>query len=151
MSTIFSDVSEDAVKIVGENLEAVINVDPMEVLNETESAMLAKNEAVLKGLFDAKRKAFLALQDLTELTGNLTSQHMEVTNEQLQNLYNFTNSGIQSMLTSTSNQWEAMNFAMQALFQATMENINTAMNNAQSGLQVNFNLKNLIKKIKPLN
>lgn len=130
------DVSGDAAKVVEENVNAVRNLDPMEVLNETESAIIAKNEAVLKGLFDAKRKAFLALQDFTVITGNFTSQQLDATSENLQNLLNFTNSGFQNVLTSTVSQWEAMNAGMQALFNTTLENINVALNNAQSGLQV---------------
>ena len=111
----------------------------MEVLNETESAMLAKNQAVLKGLFDAKRKAFLAVKDFSVITGNFTSQQLEATHENLQNLLDYTNSGFQNILSSTVSQWEALNTGLQSLLETTLENIYLAINNAQSGIQVNLN------------
>ena len=120
-------------------MNAVRNVDPMEVLNETESAMLAKNQAVLKGLFDAKRKAFLAVKDFSVITGNFTSQQLEATHENLQNLLDYTNSGFQNILSSTVSQWEALNTGLQSLLETTLENIYLAINNAQSGIQVNLN------------
>ena len=99
----------------------------MEVLNETESAMLAKNEAVLKGLFDAKRKAFLALQDFSENTANFTSSAWSTTNQ-----------NAQLLLNSTASQWETMNVGLQNFWTNTLENLNSALNSAQSTLQVNL-------------
>merc|ERR1712038_1761958 len=44
------DVGENAASVVGQNVEAI------QVINETESAVMLKNKAVLKAVFDAKRK-----------------------------------------------------------------------------------------------
>ena len=132
----FIDVSSNAAKAVEENVEtaasavaqnvqAVRDVDPMEVLNETESAILSKNEAILKAVFDAKRKAFLALQDLSQITGDFTSQGLEITNQ-----------NVQSLLDTTVSQWEAMNTSLQMFWNTTLDNLSTALTNTQSGLQV---------------
>ena len=132
----FIDVSSNAAKAVEENVEtaanavaqnvqAVRDVDPMEVLNETESAILSKNEAILKAVFDAKRKAFLALQDLSQITGDFTSQGLEITNQNVQNL-----------LDTTVSQWEAMNTSLQMFWNTTLDNLSMALTNTQSGLQV---------------
>ena len=133
---IFIDVSSNAAKAVEENVEtaanavaqnvqAVRDVDPMEVLNETESAILSKNEAILKAVFDAKRKAFLALQDLSQITGDFTSQSLEITNQ-----------NVQTLLDTTVNQWEAMNASLQMFWNTTLDNLSLALTNTQSGLQV---------------
>ena len=118
--------------MVGENVDAVRKVDPMEVLNDTESAVLEKNEAVLKAVFDAKRKAVIALQSLTDITGNFTVEAVEITNENLQSLMN-----------STATQWEAINTVIQAFWNNSLENLNSAITNAQSNLQVSLDILNL--------
>ena len=104
----------------------------MEVLNDTESAVLEKNEAVLKAVFDAKRKAVIALQSLTDITGNFTVEAVEITNENLQSLMN-----------STATQWEAINTVIQAFWNNSLENLNSAITNAQSNLQVSLDILNL--------
>ena len=116
---------ETAASAVAQNVQAVRDVDPMEVLNETESAILSKNEAILKAVFDAKRKAFLALQDLSQITGDFTSQGLEITNQ-----------NVQSLLDTTVSQWEAMNTSLQMFWNTTLDNLSMALTNTQSGLQV---------------
>ena len=86
---------------------------------------MSKNEAILKAVFDAKRKAFLALQDLSQITGDFTSQGLEITNQNVQNL-----------LDTTVSQWEAMNTSLQMFWNTTLDNLSTALTNTQSGLQV---------------
>ena len=111
----------------------------MEVLNDTESAVLEKNEAVLKAVFDAKRKAVIALQSLTDITGNFTVEAVEITNENLQSLMN-----------STATQWEAINTVIQAFWNNSLENLNSAITNAQSNLQVSLDILSLkMPKLEP--
>ena len=89
--------------------------------------MLTKNEVVLKAIFNAKRNAFLALQDLSESTANFTSSAWDTTNLNTQLLIN-----------STSSQWEAINAGLQTFWSNALENLNAALTNAQSILQVNL-------------
>jgi len=118
------DVSTDTANSLGENVNAIRNTDPIQVINDTESAILTKNEVVLKALFDAKRKAFLALQDFSENTANFTSSAWSTTNQ-----------NAQLLLNSTASQWETMNVGLQNFWTNTLENLNSALNSAQSTLQ----------------
>ena len=91
--------------------------------------MLTKNEVVLKAVFDAKRNAVQALQDLSESTANFTLAAWSITNENAQNLMN-----------STAAQWEAMNAGLHSFWSNTLENLNAALTHAQSTLEVNLDL-----------
>ena len=86
-----TDVGENAASVVGENVEAirhgVQNVDPIQVINETESALLLKNKVVLKAVFDAKRKAYLALKDLSKITTNFTVGAIDTTSQNVEALF----------------------------------------------------------------
>ena len=110
---------------MGENVNAIRNTDPIQVINDTESAMLLKNEALLKVIFNAKRNALLALQDLSENTADFTSS-----------AWNTTNLNAHLWLNSTSTQWEAINAGFQTFWSNAFENISAAITNAQSSLQV---------------
>ena len=124
-----TDVGENAASVVGENVEAirhgVQNVDPIQVINETESAVLLKNKAVLKAVFDAKRKAVSALKDLSMITTNFSVGALTTTNINLE-----------SLLNNTSTQWESMNNGLQNFWNTTLGNLNLALTNAQSNIQV---------------
>ena len=123
------DVSTDTANSLGENVNAIRNMDPIQVINDTESAILTKNEVVLKALFDAKRKAYLALQDFSENTANFTSAAWSTTNQ-----------NAQLLLNSTTSQWQTMNAGLQNFWTNALENLDSALNAAQSTLQVNLNL-----------
>ena len=97
----------------------------MEVLDRTEDALLQKNEAVVKGIFESKRKALLALQNFTVYAGNFTTQQLDATNE-----------GIQSIVNLTSQQWEATLEGINALLAITLQNINAAISSTQVRIQV---------------
>ena len=88
---------------------------------------MTKNEVVLKAVFDAKRKAFVALQDLSLTTANFTSSAWDTTNQ-----------NAQLMINSTAAQWEAINTGLQSFWNNALENISAALANAQSSLQVNL-------------
>ena len=100
-------------------------MDPIQLINETESAVLLKNKAVLKAVFDAKRKAVSALKDLSMITTNFSVGALTTTNINLE-----------SLLNNTSTQWESMNNGLQNFWNTTLGNLNLALTNAQSNIQV---------------
>jgi len=106
------------------HVDAVQQVDPIQVINETESAVLLKNKAVLKAVFDAKRNAVQALKDLSKLTTNFTVDAVGTTNLNLEALIN-----------NTSIQWELMNTGLVNFWNSTLSNLNAALTNAQSNIQ----------------
>ena len=118
-------MGEDAATVVGQNVDAVRHVDPIQVINDTESAVLLKNKAVLKAVFDAKRKAYLALKDLSKITTNFTV-----------GAFTTTNSNLESLLNNTATQWESMNTGLHNFWDTTLSNLNLALTNAQSNIQV---------------
>ena len=124
-----TDVGENAASVVGENVEAIRhgynNVDPIQVINETESAVLLKNKAVLKAVFDAKRKAYLALKDLSKITTNFTVGAIDTTSQ-----------NVEALLNNTALQVELMNTGLQNFWNTTLSNLNLALTNAQSNIQV---------------
>ena len=124
-----TDVGENAASVVGENVEAirhgVQNVDPIQVINETESAVLLKNKAVLKAVFDAKRKAYLALKDLSKITTNFTVGAIDTTSQ-----------NVEALMNNTALQVELMNTGLQNFWNTTLSNLNIALTNAQSNIQV---------------
>ena len=97
----------------------------MEVLDRTEDALLQKNEAVVKGIFESKRKALRALTNFTKVAGDFTSEQLDATNE-----------GIQSVVNLTSQQWEATLEGINALLAITLQNINAAISSTQVRIQV---------------
>ena len=109
------------------HVDAVQQVDPIQVINETESAVLLKNKAVLKAVFDAKRNAVQALKDLSKLTTNFTVDAVGTTNLNLEALIN-----------NTSIQWELMNTGLVNFWNSTLSNLNAALTNAQSNIQVSI-------------
>ena len=118
-------MGEDAATVVGQNVDAVRQMDPIQLINETESAVLLKNKAVLKAVFDAKRKAVAALKDLSMITTNFSVGALTTTNINLE-----------SLLNNTSTQWESMNIGLQNFWNTTLSNLNLALTNAQSNIQV---------------
>ena len=89
--------------------------------------MLLKNKAVLKAVFDAKRNAVQALKDLSKLTTNFTVDAVGTTNLNLEALIN-----------NTSIQWELMNTGLVNFWNTTLSNLNLALTNAQSNIQVSI-------------
>ena len=109
------------------HVDAIQQVDPIQVINETESAVLVKNKAVLKAVFDAKRKAYLALKDLSKITTNFTVEAVTTTNQ-----------NIEALLNSTALQVESMNSGLANFWNTTLSNLNSALTNAQANIQVSF-------------
>ena len=107
------------------HVDAVQQVDPIQVINETESAVLLKNKAVLKAVFDAKRNAVQALKDISKFTTNFTVDAVGTTNLNMEALFN-----------NTAIQWELMNTGLVNFWNTTLSNLNLALTNAQSNIQV---------------
>ena len=109
------------------HVDAVQQVDPIQVINETESAVLLKNKAVLKAVFDAKRNAVQALKDISKFTTNFTVDAVGTTNLNME-----------ALLNNTAIQWELMNNGLVNFWNTTLSNLNLALTNAQSNIQVSI-------------
>ena len=86
---------------------------------------MLKNKAVLKAVFDAKRKAYLALKDLSKITTNFTVGAIDTTSQ-----------NVEALLNNTALQVELMNTGLQNFWNTTLSNLNLALTNAQSNIQV---------------
>ena len=81
----------------------------------------------MKAVFDAKRNAVQALKDLSKFTTNFTVDAVGTTNLNLEALIN-----------NTSIQWELINSGLVNFWNSTLSNLNSALTNAQSNIQVSI-------------
>ena len=82
---------------------------------------------MLKAVFDAKRNAVQALKDISKFTTNFTVDAVGTTNLNMEALFN-----------NTAIQWELMNTGLVNFWNTTLSNLNLALTNAQSNIQVSI-------------
>ena len=104
--------------------ELIANADPIEVLKNTEGAMIEKKEAVLNKVFDAKRDAFVLLKNLTITAGDIGAQTVDATIQ-----------GVNGAITSAQGGLQASKAIVSGIAnQITMENAKIAIGNTQAAV-----------------
>ena len=91
---------------------------------------------MLKAVFDAKRNAVKALKDISKFTTNFTIDAVGTTNLNME-----------ALLNNTAVQWELMNTGLVNFWNTTLSNLNLALTNAQSNIQVSIINNTLISNI----